>query len=252
MKKVDLAEMLKTGMHFGHRTSKRHPKMMPYVFTNRNNISIIDLEKTREKLNEACQFIRSVVASGGTVLFVNTKKQARDVFEKHVAECKMPYVVERWLGGVLTNYGVVSKTFAKLEKFEKDEESGDLLKYTKKEQLKLKKEYDKLEKIVGGLRRMNGLPQAMFVVDLKHEQTAVREAQKKNIPIVSMADTNVNPEKVDYPIPANDDALKSIEYIILVITEAVKEGQAEAEKNKLVASVELEKKEEPKDQEVKK
>ncbi len=220
----DLLTMLKSGVHFGHQLGKRHPKMEPYIFTAKNGVHIINLEKTQEKLAEALAFVQKIVANGGTILFLGTKKQAQPIIAKYAKECGMPYITERWLGGTMTNFPEISRVVRKLTDLKKKKVTGQLEKYTKKEQLDFDKEIEKLDKMVGGIEGMNKAPDAIFICDVRKEKTAVEEAVKKNIPIVAMCDTNVNPEKINYPIPANDDAIKSIELITNLVCEAIKEG----------------------------
>lgn len=220
-----LKEMLKSGVHFGHQVSKRHPQMEPYIFTAKNGIHIINLEKTQKKLEKALDFVKETTAKGGIVLFLGTKKQAQNIVKKYAQECGMPYVVERWLGGTLTNFSIILKLLNKFNDLKQKQESGELEKYTKKEQLEFSREIEKLEKIVGGIKDLKKIPEAVYVVDIKREKTAVREAKKKKVDIVSICDTNVNPRGIDYIIPANDDATKSIELITGLMAEAVKEGK---------------------------
>jgi len=246
MTEISLEEMLKKGVHFGHQKSKWHPKMKPYLYTTRRGIYIIDLEKTAEKLREAFKFVEKIVGEGGQILFVATKRQAQDIVRKHAQEVGMPYLVERWIGGLLTNFSVVSSLVKRLKKLRKEKESGELSKYTKKEQLKFHKEIDSLEQIVGGIENLEGLPQALFIVDIKQEKTALREAQKKKIPIIAIVDTNNNPDLVDYPIPANDDATKSIEYIISLMAEHIAKGAEKGAEKKKEEKPSAETKEEPK------
>jgi len=226
----DLMTMLKAGAHFGHQLSKRHPKMEPYIFTAKSGFHIINLEQTQVKLEQALAFVKKVVAGGGTILFLGTKKQASPIIAKYAKEVDMPYITERWLGGTITNFGEISRVIRKLTNLKKQKVTGALEKYTKKEQLEFNREIEKLEKMVGGVEKVNKIPDAIFVIDIKKEKTAVSEAGKKNIPIIALCDTNVNPDKVTYPIPANDDAVKSIEIFTQLIAEAVKEGQAERAK----------------------
>ena len=220
----DLLTMLKSGVHFGHQKGKRHPKMEPYIFTEKSGFHIINLEKTQEKLEEALEFTKKIVSNGGTILFLGTKKQAQPIVTKYAKEVGMPYIIERWLGGTFTNFAEVSRLVKKFTELKKKKSSGQLDKYTKKEQLEFDREIEKLDKMVGGVESLSRIPDAIFVIDVKKEKTAVSEAVKKNIPIIAMCDTNVNPQKIDYVIPANDDAVKSIELITGLIAEAVKEG----------------------------
>lgn len=214
-------EMLKAGVHFGHQTFKRHPKMKPYIFTKRNGVSIIDLEQTRAKLEEALEFAHQITINGGVILFLGTKKQARDAVKKAATASESPFITTRWIGGTFTNYENISKLFARLKELERGFESGEWKKYTKKEQVTMDKEMQKLQSFVGGIKDMNKLPKAVFVVDIKKEQTAVAEANKRGIPVIALVDTNVNPELVQYPIPANDDAVKSIEMIAMQLADTI-------------------------------
>lgn len=220
-----LEEMLKAGVHFGHQTSRRHPKMASYIFTKRNNIHVIDLEATHAKLIEAIEFARQIAANGGAILFLGSKRQARESVKKAAERCGMPYIVGRWIGGVFTNFETVSKLIDKLKRLESEEASGAWEKYKKSEQLAFKKEQLKLLEFVGGIRTMTKLPKAVFIVDIKKEKTAVAEAAKKHIPIIAITDTNVNPETVQYPIPANDDAVSAITLVTNCIAAAVEEGK---------------------------
>jgi len=233
----DLLTMLKAGVHFGHQQGKRHPKMEPYIFTAKSGFHIIDLEKTQELLQVALEFIKKVVSNGGTILFLGTKKQAQAIIIKHAKECNMPYITERWLGGTFTNFSEVSRLVRKYTDLKKKKSSGELEKYTKKEKLDFEREIEKLEKMVGGIEGMAKVPDALFVIDVRREKTAVKEAIKRNIPIVAICDTNVNPQSVTYPIPANDDAVKSIELITGLVAEIVKEGLKERETKKSVEEV---------------
>jgi len=219
-----LEDLLNKGVHFGHQTSKRYPKASTYIYTQRNGVHIIDLEKTVEGLKEALSFVEKKVKAGGVILFIGSKKQARQIVKQAALSCGMPYIVGRWLGGTFTNFENIVKLTKRLEKLIKDEEQGAWEVYTKKEQVTFRKEKEKLLETVGGISQMKKLPQAIFVVDIKKEKTAVTEANKMGIPIVAMTDTNVNPELVDYPIPANDDAIKSIEVITGAVAETAKEA----------------------------
>lgn len=222
-----LVDLFRAGVHFGHRVSRRHPKMEPYIFTQRHNIHVIDLEKTLEKLKQAGEFVKKIVANGGTILFLGTKKQAHDIVMKYAQECRMPYVVEKWIGGTFTNFSEISKRIARYRVLKAQKESGELDKYTKKEQLLFDRELDRLQTMVGGILDLKKIPDAIYIIDVKREKTAVREAMKKEIPIVGICDTNANPQGITYMIPANDDGIKSIELITRFISEAVKEGLQE-------------------------
>ncbi len=219
----NIKELFKKGVHFGHKASKRHPKASSFIYTKYNDVHIIDLQKTEEKLKEVITFIQDIVKKKGQIVFIGSKKQAKELTKTAALSCDMPYIVGRWLGGTFTNFFNISKLVTKLEKLERGEEDGSWEMYTKKEVVKFKKELDKLTSTVGGIKNMKKLPQAIFVVDIKKERTAIREAKKMNIPVIAMADTNVNPELVDYYIPANDDAVKSIELITSLIAEAINE-----------------------------
>lgn len=231
----DLLTMLKAGVHFGHKISKRHPKMEPYIFTAKNGFHIINIEETQVKLKEALGFVKKIVSSGSTILFLGTKKQARSIIAKAAQDCGMPYITERWLGGTLTNFSAIAKLIDKYRNLKEKRAKGELDKYTKKEKLEFDREIEKLENIVGGIANLKKIPEAIFICDLKKEKTAVREAVKKNIPIVAMCDTNTNPENINYPVPANDDAIKSIELITNLIAQAVKEGRKAKERTKIEA-----------------
>lgn len=223
----ELIEMLKSGVHFGHQSSRRYPKMKPFIHTTRHQIDVIDLEQTAQKLKEALYFIKETASNGGVVLFISSKNQAKLIIEKYALDCGMPYIISRWLGGTFTNFGSINKLTRKLKELEAKEKSGELEKYTKKEQLEFSREIARLTELVGGIKEITKLPEAVFVVDIKKEKTAVNEANKKKIAIVALVDTNVNPEKIQYPIPGNDDAIKSIEMITKLVAEAVNEGKAE-------------------------
>lgn len=221
----DIVDMLKCGVHFGHKKSRRHPKMEPYIFALRNDVHVIDLDKTLQQLNTALEFIKEVVRRGGTILFVGTKKQAQDALEKAAVACGMPYVRNRWIGGTLTNFAVISKLIKKFKKLKEKTQSGELAaKYTKKEQLDFSREIEELQVNLGGIQDLTKLPDAMILVDLISESTALREARKRHVPTVALCDTNVNPELVDYPIPCNDDAIKAIEIMMNAFSSAIQEG----------------------------
>ena len=221
MQELSLTDMLKAGMHFGHRTAKRHPKMEPFIFDSRKGISIIDLEKTKKNLEKAAEVAAQLASQGKVILFVGTKRQAKKIVQEAAEKCGMPFIVERWIGGLITNYPSVSGSMRRLSRLKSDQKSGELKKYTKKEQLQFSREIVKLDKIVGGIEKMDKVPDAIFVIGAKEETTAVAEVNKKGIPIIAICDTNSNPDKIDYPIPANDDAVKSIQYVIDVIVDAI-------------------------------
>ncbi|HZJ40759.1 MAG TPA: 30S ribosomal protein S2 [Candidatus Saccharimonadales bacterium] len=216
-----IEDMLKAGMHFGHRTNRWHPKMKPFIYTSKNGIYIINLKKSQEKLEEALNFMEKLVAEGKSILFVGTKNQVAEPLQKMATEINQPYIVGKWLGGYLTNFPVVKKSVKKYLDLMEKKESGKLEKYTKKERLEFDREIEKLKIRVGGLTTLNKLPDALFIWDIKEEETAVREAQQKNIPIIAICDTNVNPDEVNYPIPGNDDATKTITLVLATIKDSL-------------------------------
>lgn len=223
-------DMLKAGMHFGHRTNRWHPKMKPYIFTSKNGVYIINLKKSQEKLREALEFMSQLVAEGKSILFIGTKSQVSLPLKKMATETNQAYVVGKWLGGYLTNFSMVKRSVKKYLDLIEKRDSGKLDKYTKKERLNFDREIKKLEERVGGVSALTKLPDALFVWDIKEEETAIKEARQKNIPIIAICDTNVNPEEVNYPIPANDDSTKTIELILASIREAVLDGQKNLKK----------------------
>ncbi len=218
--------MLKAGVHFGHRTTKWSPKMAPFIFGVRNNTHIIDLEKTIIKLNEALAFVKKIAKANGVIVFVGTKKQAKAYIKEVALKANMPYVADRWIGGLLTNFPIISKQIRLMEQLETDLKSGALDKYTKKERVMIEKKIKKLNQKFGGLRLLKKLPDAVFVTDINEDRIAVNEARRKNIPIIALADTNTDPGLVAYPIPANDDALSSIKIIVNKIAEEYEKGKA--------------------------
>lgn len=223
-----IEEMLKAGMHFGHHTSKWHPKAAAFIFGSRNGVHIIDLEKARAMLSEALEFIEKSVKEGKIILFVGTKMQAKKTMRKITEETGMPYITERWLGGCLTNFGSIKKSIKRYNDLTEKKKTGKLEKYTKKEQLEFDREIAKLEIKVGGIARLIKIPDAVFIWDIKKEKTAVAEAKKKGIPIIAVCDTNVDPTGIDYIIPANDDASKTVKLILNLVKEAVEEGKKES------------------------
>jgi small subunit ribosomal protein S2 len=249
MKEVTIEQMLAAGVHFGHQKARWNPRMAPFIFGQKEGVHIIDLQKTEEKLAEALKFVGEVVSSGKKILFIGTKRQAKEPTKKSAESCGMPYVVERWLGGTFTNFGTVKKQIKKLKDLKEKEKSGELSKYTKKEQLLFKEEIRRLEKLFGGIADLDNFPSAIFVVDITHDSIPVREAQKVSIPIVALVDTNADPGKVDYPIPANDDAIKSIELMCNIIAEKIKESKKE---QKVLAPKEKQEKEEETKKSIKK
>ena len=220
-----LKQLLEAGTHFGHQTKRWNPKMAPYIFGERNAIYIIDLEKTVECLHRAQDFLRELARKGEIVLFAGTKRQAQDIVREQAQACGMYWVSHRWLGGLLTNFSTIKKSIARLKEIEKMEKDGLFKSFTKKEVSLLLKEHEKLERNLGGIKDMERLPSALYVVDSKKEELAVKEAKKMGIPVVALIDTNCNPEVIDYPIPGNDDALKSIRLITTLIAEAVASGR---------------------------
>ncbi len=232
MTKLTYKDLLDAGVHFGHLTRKWDPRMAPYIFMERNGIHIIDLNKTLATLDEASNAIRTIVRSGRKVLFVATKKQAKSIVEEEAKRLRMPYVTERWLGGMLTNFTTIRKSLKKLSSIEKLMKDESYLNLAKRERLMVTREKDKLAKVLGGISELTRLPAAVFIVDVKKEHIAVKEAQKLNIPIFAMVDTNSNPTVADFPIPANDDAYKSIDIIVKYLTKAVEEGLLERKKDK--------------------
>ena len=225
MSVISMKQLLEAGVHFGHQTRRWNPKMAPYIFTERTGIYIIDLSKTVHKIDEAYDFVKSVAADGKNILFVGTKKQAQAAVKEEAERCGMYYVNERWLGGMLTNYKTISSRIKRLAEINKMEEDGTFDALTKKEVTKLVKEAEKLEKYLGGIKSMRGMPGALFVVDPKKEKIAVSEARVLGIPIVGMCDTNCDPDDVDYVIPSNDDAIRSVKLIAGKMADAVIEGK---------------------------
>jgi len=232
MAQVTQQEMLDAGVHFGHLKRKWHPKMAPYIFMEKNDIHLIDLNQTQSKLEEASNAIRSIVRSGRKVLFVATKKQAKEIIESEAQRLNMPYVTERWLGGMLTNFATVRKSIKKMSNIDKMEQNGTMATLSKKERLMISREKEKLQRVLGGIEELNRLPAALYIVDIKNEHIAVKEAQKLNIPTFAMVDTNSDPTQVDFPIPANDDATKSIALITRAIMNAVAQGLEERKYDK--------------------
>jgi small subunit ribosomal protein S2 len=223
---VTMKALLESGVHFGHHTNKWNPKMRTYIFTERNGIHILDLQQTVNLLDEAYEFVRDRIIEGGTILFVGTKRQAQDTIREEAERCGMPYVNERWLGGTLTNWTTIQQRTFELERLERLRDSGELELVTKKEGLMIEREISRLEKRLSGIRNMKRLPDVLFVVDVMREDTAVHEANLKNIPVVAMVDTNCDPKNVDYIIPSNDDAIRAIKLIVGKIADAVMEGKA--------------------------
>ncbi|MFH0819467.1 MAG: 30S ribosomal protein S2 [bacterium] len=230
----EMSELLKAGLHFGHQTARWHPKMKSYIFTVRNGIHIIDLEKTSEKLEEALTFVKKVVKNNGVILFLGTKPQAQEIVKNAALAAKMPYSINHWIGGNLTNFSQIKRLIEKYNSLKAKKESGELVKYTKKEQSLFDKEIERLEQMVGGMANLKKLPDAIFIIDTKQENTAVKEANRKKVPIIAICDTNSNPDLIDYPIPANDDGIKSIELIVNLVAETIKEASQEKEKDEKI------------------
>ena len=226
MASVSMRQMLEAGVHFGHQTRFWNPKMAPFIFGERNKIHIINLEKTLPLYNEAANFIKGVIADGGKVLFVGTKRSARDAIQVEAIRCGMPYVNQRWLGGMLTNFKTIRQSIKRLHELEELRTSGALERRNKKEAQKLRRELDKLLRSLGGIKEMNALPDALFVVDVGHEEIAVHEARKLGVPVVAVVDSNCSPDQVDYVIPGNDDAMKAIQLYAAGIAEAVIDGKS--------------------------
>ena len=222
--RVKVEDLLKAGTHFGHLTRRWNPKMKPFIFMERNGIHIIDLMQTQDLLDKAADAAIRFSKMGRRILFVGTKKQARDIVKQHAESCSSPYTVERWLGGTLTNFQTIRKSIRRMEDIQKMETDGTLAQLKKKERLMKMREKEKLEKVLGGISKMAKLPGAVYIVDINREHIAVKEARKLGIPIISIVDTNCDPDLVDFPIPANDDALKSIDLITSVIASATLEG----------------------------
>lgn len=225
MSVITMKSLLEAGVHFGHQTRRWDPKMAEYIFTERNGIYIIDLQKTVKKVEEAYAFVKEIVEDGGTVLFVGTKKQAQEAVESEAKRCEMPFVNQRWLGGMLTNYQTIKTRIDRLFELEEMEDNGTFDILPKVEVIKLKHERERLEKFLGGIKNMEGIPQCLFVVDPKKERNAVLEAHKLGIPVVGIVDTNCNPEELDYPIPGNDDAIRAVKLITETIANAVIEAK---------------------------
>ena len=225
MSVVSMKQLLEAGVHFGHQTRRWNPKMAEYIFTERNGIYIIDLQKTAKKINEAYNFVRDIAADGKDILFVGTKKQAQDAVKEEAINCSMPFVNARWLGGMLTNFRTIRRRIERLNQLRKMEEDGTFDLLPKKEVAKLKLEIEKLEKFLGGIQDMKGIPGALFIVDPRKERIAVSEAKKLGIPIVAIVDTNCDPDEIDAVIPGNDDAIRAVKLIASVISAAVIEGR---------------------------
>jgi len=224
-----LVEMLQAGVHFGHQTSRWHPRMKKFLFGDRRGIHIINLEATQQALEEAMAFAKKTSARGGIILFVGTKKQAAPIVEMAAKSCGMPYVNKRWLGGTLTNFSSIGQQIRKFKDMKRRLEKGEYAKYTKFEQLKLGEQIELLEEKIGGVQELTRIPDVLFILDIRKDKTALEEAQRRGVKVVAVCDSNVNPTDVDYPIPANDDAVKAIELIAMSVAHAIKEGHDEWE-----------------------
>lgn len=236
---VSMKQLLESGVHFGHQTRRWNPKMKPFIFTERNGIYIIDLQKTVKGLEKAYDFVREVAKEGGTVLFVGTKRQAQDPIRDEATRCGQFYINQRWLGGLLTNFSTIQRRVQKMKEVERAVEDGSINKYPKKEIVQMLKEKDKLEKYLVGIKEMNNIPDVLFVIDPHREENAVREAKKLGIPVIAIIDTNCDPDPIDFPIPGNDDAIRAIELIVAAMANAFIEGKQGVDAPQTEASVEV-------------
>lgn len=223
---ISMKALLESGVHFGHRTNKWNPSMRPFIFTERNGIHILDLQQTVKAITTSYNMVRDTVSAGGTILFVGTKRQAQETIKEEANRCGMPYVTERWLGGTLTNWSTISQRISELVRLEKLYETGEIKSYTKKEALMIEREINRLLIRLSGIRNMKKLPDLIFIIDVSREETAVHEANLKNIPIIAMVDTNCDPSNVDYVIPSNDDAIRAIKLMVSKIADAAIEGKS--------------------------
>jgi len=223
---ISMKALLESGVHFGHRTNKWDPRMKPFIFTERNGIHIIDLQQTVKSLNTAYNLVRDTISNGGTVMFIGTKRQAQETIREEAIRCGMPYVVERWMGGMITNWSTIYNRILELERLEKLRDSGEINRLTKKEGLLIQRDITRLETRLSGLRQMKKVPDLVFVIDVMREATAVHEANIKEIPVIALVDTNCDPTTVDYIIPSNDDAIRAIKLLVAKIADAVIEGKA--------------------------
>lgn len=241
--RVSVEDLLKAGSHFGHLTSRRNPKMQPYIFMERNGVHIIDLTQTQQLLEEAAGAAGNIAKQGRNILFVGTKKQAQEIMKQEAERCGMPYVSERWLGGMLTNFQTIRNSIKRMDGLIKMEQDGTMDKFKKKERLMKSREREKLERTLMGISKMGKLPGAIFIVDTKREHIAVQEAQRLGIPIFAICDTNCDPDPVNFPIPANDDAIKSIHLITAAVADAILEGRKAREFDQATKNAEKEKRE---------
>jgi len=233
---IDVEEMAKAGIHFGHKTSKANPKMKPYLYGVRNAIHIIDLEKTKEKLVQSLLFIKNLISENKILLVVGTKIQVKELVKNFATECALPYINERWLGGTFTNFGVIKKRIDYFKDLEKKKAEGELEKYTKKERAKIDKTLKDLEKKFGGIKNLEKLPDAIFVLDMKKDDLAVKEARMKGITVIGIANTNIDPTLADLPIPANDNAISSVKYILDKAKEVIIKAKSDLANNKRIKS----------------
>lgn len=224
-KEINMMEMLKAGVHFGHKKSKLNPKMKPFVYGLSSGIHIIDLAKTQELLEKALDFIKEIVSKKGVILFIGTARQARSTIEEAARACGMPYVVNRWLGGTFTNFNEILKSINNLKDLELKKKKGEFQKYTKKEQLEFDRVIEKLQKLVGGIKEMSNFPQAIFVTSVEHDKLAIKEAKKVGIPVIALVDTDADPTLIDRPIPANDDAISSIKMMVDIVSDAINKAK---------------------------
>jgi len=227
---IDTTEMAKAGLHFGHRTSRVHPKMKPYLFGVRNGVHLIDLEKTAEKLKEALAFIRQLISEDKTLLLIGTKVQVKELVKSTAKECGLPYVAERWLGGTFTNFETIKKRIDYFKNLEKKKAEGELEKYTKKERIEIDKELKDLETKVGGIKELTKLPDAIFVLDMIKDKLAVKEAKSKGVKVIALCDTNCDPTLIDYPVPSNDDAISAVKYILDKVKETISQAKTKPAK----------------------
>lgn len=228
-----LLEMLESGVHFGHQVSRWHPKMKPYIFGERNGVHIINLEETQRQLADTLSVVKQLAAEGKTILFITTKPQAREIVKKAAVDAGMPYLVDRWVGGLLTNFTEIKKLIKSYVASKAQQASGELERYTKKEQLDIARDLEKKDKTLGGIATLERMPDALFIPAMQREKTAVAEASRMEVPIIGICDTNANPNQATYMIPANDDAVRSIDMMVRLVTETIKEGKMEWERKKL-------------------
>lgn len=230
MKIPSLTEMLQAGVHFGHQVSRWHPKMKPFIFSQRNGVHIIDLQETQKRLEQTLATVKDMAANGKKIVFITTKPQGREMVKQAAQDCGMPYLVDRWIGGLLTNFPEIRKLIKKYISLKEKQASGELERYTKKEQLDIAKMLEKMDENIGGLTALDKMPEVLFIPSVQREKTAIIEANKMNVEVVGVCDTNANPHKVTHVIPANDDAVNSLKMVVTLVADAIKEGRAEWEK----------------------